>query len=194
MRVTLPYKLSAVRLVDGWHVKAMYDAIAAVVNGALGATNFARRARIGNANKAAARAWFVLEGQLGTFQRFDGDGSYGDATVADKTPSRVNWIVPAFAPLARSGTVKVARWSACLYRQDWLTLTAGTVKLYHNGVEKDSFALAAAVSGKLFDRAIAEFTVAKGDTLDVRVAGCAGTCLPLHGLTVAVWLKTEHLA
>lgn len=201
MRVNLPSWLTALRTVSAAQLKAMYDAIAAVVNGNLGRENFARRADIANANKAAKRSWFVLEGQLA--YPFAGDGGYGNAGLADTGPSVLRWKVPQLAPGNRKGTIKVGHWSAYLGDNNGVPgITAGNVKLRHtvaltgDTAEKASVAIPNGTKvARLFGDDIVEFEVAEGDILEVQVQGVAfgGGGTKINRFGAAVWLRMDHL-
>lgn len=201
MRVTLPSCLSALRTVSAAQLRAMYDAVAAVLNGNLTEDNFAPRARIAKANKAAPRSWFVLEGQL--YHPFAGDGGYGNPAAAGSGPSVLRWAAPALAPSVRRGVTKLTHWTAILGGTNGTSIATGTVNLRHTvkatGVTAtvDTFAIPnLSETGKLFTRAIAELTIAAGDTLEVQVTGPVtfnGGGTRILGLAASLWLRTDHL-
>jgi hypothetical protein len=210
MRVNLPHTLSALRAIAAAQLKAMYDALAAVVNGNLGRENFAPRAGFGNAQKAAPRSWVALEGQL--YHPFAGNGGYGDPTVLGSGPSVLRWKIPELAPARRKGTIKVACWSAWLGGVNgtpqapapWPGVNGGSVKLRHTpkggaAATKDTanaYTVIPTYAGRLFRRDVAEFEVSPGDVLEVQVTDITFSGIGTNrilGFGAAVWLKMEHL-
>ena len=200
MLVSLPSNLAALRLVTAARLKAMYDAIAAAVNGNLARDNFAPAAALSVSNKANPRSWFPLEGSL--VHPFVGNGGYGNGTQ-NNGPSVLRWIIPRGAPAARKGTIKVGAWGAWLGGTNGTSVASGTVKLRHTvaatGVttDKDTFAIVNGTEvGWLFLQVPAEFEVAEGDILEVQVTGPVtfnGGGTLIKGFGAAVWLRMNHL-
>lgn len=209
MKANLPYSLGALRGVTAAQVKAMYDALAAVVNGGLDAGNFSPRARIGKANRAAPFSLLVLEGELTA--PFSGASIYGEDDALGDGPNHLRWKLPVSAPAARIAAAKVAGWSYWIEgaaASDGAALTwppAGgianvTLRLRREtagGVVTQLDSLAGmSTQGFYGARALApEVDLAAGDSLHV----VADTIAFSNGanrvarLAAAVWLKMEHL-
>lgn len=197
--VNLPSWLSALRTVSAAQLKAMYDAVAAALNGGLDYRNFAPRARIPSAHKVATRAWAVLDGQL--LHPFVGDGTDGDPAVDAHGPSVLRWWIPKNQLNTRVGSMKVAGWSAVLLGVSNVNgqITSGNVRLVYvpaggAAVVKATYAIANKNFGHLPVPAVAEFDVFPGDMLAVEIDDAV---LYLAGwidaFAAAVWLKTDHL-
>lgn len=196
-KVTLPSILRSLRSVTAAEVKAMYQAIADVVNGGLTADNFTEHLRIPNAMKQEPRAWTAVH-----LWREAWSGAAGD---------EIAFALPA---VLAGSSLKVGAWSVVgLFLSDSVAvpytrlapadLTASTIELRR----RVSHGAAATVldSGSLardptngfhqLNRTLAEAEVVPGAVLSVRPAVLT---LPaganrLCAIGATVWLRTDHL-
>lgn len=205
MRVNLPYTLAALKSLTAAKVKAVYDALAAALNGNLTRDNFSDRAAIGVANKAAPRAWLMLDGALHAFAQ--GDGGYGDPTAANSGPSVIRWKIPEKAPSSRRAAMALASWCVTIGAVDNAagSLSGGRVGLRLTPVATGVTVLfdfvdipagsAGATEWRSGIRALAETALFPGDVLEVQFYGITynAPATKLGGACAALWLKMTHL-
>jgi hypothetical protein len=201
-RVTLPSVLRSLRSITAAEVKAMYQAIADVLNGGLDARNFSPHLRIPNAVKNEPRSIFALTG----WHR-----EWVGGQVQDEVFFRV--------PDGIKGTIKVAGFSATAAASTATTAppyvgsraagtppTASTIQLRRRTTPPGGPGIlaAASLSTLAAERGpvawcsascAAEVEVQPGEILSVFPASIThGTGMTrLVGVCASVWLRCEHL-